>query len=369
MRLATLWESRDWSIGRGKPSWWQLIDVVGSALVTEAQDVAPRPVHTVSVVIPVYQGERTLPALIGELAPYFQATLSPDGHAFVVSEILLVNDNGPDGSATTIRALTQQFEQIRSVWLSRNFGQHAATLAGMASSGGDWIVTMDEDGQHNPADIARFLDVAMREQAGLVYAQPTNEAPHGFARNLASHTTKWIFEHLLRGGEVASFQSYRLVLGEVGRSVAAYSGTGVFLDVAMGWVNLKTAYCPVELRAEGDRPSGYSTRRLLSHFWRMVLSSGTRGLRLVSVLGVTFALVGVALAAFLVIQRAMGSVGQPGWTSVMVVVLLTSGAILFSLGILAEYIGVAVNMAMGKPLYLITSDPQDGPLGRRLDRE
>ena len=57
-----------------------------------------------SVVIPVYQGERTLPALIGELAPYFQATLSPDGHAFVVSEILLVNDNGPDGSATTIRA-------------------------------------------------------------------------------------------------------------------------------------------------------------------------------------------------------------------------------------------------------------------------
>ncbi|MBV9592169.1 MAG: glycosyltransferase [Actinobacteria bacterium] len=324
--------------------------------------VAP---HTISVVVPVYQGQATLSALVAEIEPYFKPSLTNDGHLFVVSEVLLVYDNGPDDSAAVMRALAERFEPVRCIWLSRNFGQHAATLAGMASSGSDWIVTMDEDGQHDPVYIGRFLDVAMRERVGLVYAEPTNQPPHGFARNTASALTKWTFTRMLRGGDIGSFHSFRLVLGEVGRSVAAYSGAGVFLDVAMGWVNLGVSRCPVELRAEGARPSGYSTRRLLSHFWRLVLSSGTRGLRLVSILGLTFAIGGVAFAAYVVIGRIIGSTNSPGWASVVVIVLLGCGAILFSLGIIAEYIGVSVNMAMGKPLYLIVGDPGDGPLGRR----
>ncbi len=333
--------------------------------MTDAVGAVDERPHEISIVIPVYQGERTLTSLIDEIAPYFQPSTTPDGYRYVVTEVLLVNDNGPDDSAGTIRKLAATHHVVRPVWLSRNFGQHAATLAGMASSGGDWIVTMDEDGQHDPADIPRFLDSAMSNQVGLVYALPTNAAPHGFVRNAASNLTKWIFTRLLTRNGSAAFQSYRLVLGDVGRSVAAYAGAGVFLDVAMGWVNLRAVQCPVTLRTEGDRPSGYSTRRLLSHFWRMVLSSGTRGLRLVSVLGVTFALCGVILAAAVLIGRLAGGPVVQGWTSVMVVVLLSSGAILFSLGVVAEYIGVAVNMAMGKPLYLIVSDPADGPLGRR----
>jgi undecaprenyl-phosphate 4-deoxy-4-formamido-L-arabinose transferase len=337
----------------------------GEARASDARRAMPgAEPHTMSVVIPVYQGEDTLPALLDELAGHLEPRITPDGHAYLVSEVLLVYDNGPDGSAATIRSLAAKHDAVRAVWLSRNFGQHAATLAGMASSGGDWIVTMDEDGQHDPADIPRFLDAAMREQATLVYALPTNPAPHGFLRNGASRAAKWTFEHLLRGGEAANFHSYRLILGEVGRSAAAYAGAGVFLDVAISWVNRRTAYCGAALRAEGDRRSGYSARGLLSHFWRMVLSSGTRGLRVVSILGVTFAALGAILAGYIVVAKIVGSVDQPGWTSLVVIVLLTSGTILFSLGILAEYIGVAVNMAMGKPLYLIGGDPQDGPLGR-----
>jgi undecaprenyl-phosphate 4-deoxy-4-formamido-L-arabinose transferase len=330
----------------------------------------PAPSHSVSVVIPVYQGESTLPGIVEELSECFDPLTTPDGHVLVVTEVLLVHDNGPDGSDHVMRKLAARFEQVRTIWLSRNFGQHAATLAGMASSSSDWIVTMDEDGQHDPADIPRFLDVAMREQASVVYAEPTNPPPHGLLRNVASRSSKWVFEHWLNGGNVANFHSYRLVVGEVGRSVAAYAGSGVFLDVATGWVNARVAHCPVRLRQEGDRPSGYSTRSLVSHFWRLVLSSGTRGLRIVSVIGMTFGLFGVALAVYALVGRLTGSIDEPGWASVMVMVALGIGAVLFSLGVIAEYIGVAVNMAMGRPLYLITGDPQDGPLGRpRADPE
>lgn len=327
---------------------------------SNAQDVS----HTISVVIPVYQGERTLGSLVKELSLYFSPTTSPDGNTFQITEVLLVNDNGPDGSAAVMRNLSSSYSQVRPIWLSRNFGQHAATLAGMASSGGDWIITMDEDGQHDPADIPRFLDTAMREQTPIVYAKATNAPPHGRMRNAASGANQWVSKRLLNESDAFSFHSYRLVLGEIGRSVAAYAGSGVFLDVAIGWVSPRSSVCPVEVRLEGDRPSGYSLRRLLSHFWRMVLSSGTRALRLVSVLGITFALLGLVLAVLVVVARLSGQVAVQGWASVIVVVLIGIGAVLFSLGVVAEYVGVAVNMAMGKPLYMIVSDPSDGPLGR-----
>src|SRR5262249_34947321 len=159
-----------------------------------------------------------------------------------------------------------------------NFGQHAATLAGMASSTAPWIVTMDEDGQHDPAAIGRMLDVALDEQRMLVYAAPTNPRPHGAFRNGTSRFARWLARRALGRGELGQYHSFRLMVGEIGRSVAAYCGQGVFLDVALSWVVERPALCPVEMRAEGDRPSGYDLRRLISHFWRLVLTSGTRPL-------------------------------------------------------------------------------------------
>lgn len=319
--------------------------------------------HRISVVIPVYQGEQTLAGVVEEVLKLAVPTLSPDGHLVVVSEILLVHDHGPDRSADVIRTLATEHPEVRPLWLSRNFGQHAATLAGMASAGGDWIATLDEDGQHDPSSLPSFVDAALRDGASVVYAHPTNPPPHGWLRNTSSRTAKSLVARLA-GEEATRYQSYRLVLGEIGRSVAAYSGSGVYLDVAMGWVNARTTTCAVRFREEGGRPSGYSTRRLLSHFWRLVLSSGTKGLRIVSWLGLLFGLIGVVVAVSLVVSRLTGARVPDGWTSTVVALLVGTGAILFSLGVIAEYVGVAVNMAMGKPLYLIVSDPETGPLAR-----
>lgn len=322
-------------------------------------------IHKISVVIPVYQGEKTLPTVITELMEFSAPQLTHAGHQYVISEILLVFDHGRDDSAQTIRNLVAQSDIVRGVWLSRNFGQHPATLAGMASAGGDWVVTMDEDGQHDPKGIRDMLDVAMYAESTLVYASPTNKPSHGVIRNAASRGAKKVVSALLSNNDAGNYQSFRLVTGEVARSVAAYAGNAVYLDVALGWIASNISVCPVVLRDEGDRTSGYRLRTLLSHFWRMVISSGTRALRIVSLMGALFALLGICLAIYLVISYLTGNVaGQQGWTSTMIVILISTGAILFSLGVIAEYVGVNVNMAMGKPAYLIVSDPAVGPLGK-----
>lgn len=339
--------------------------MIASLAVSTGTEDETFPPHTVSVVIPVYGGELTLAGVIDEILPMTSHTATPDGNEFLIDEIVLVFDNGRDNSAAVIRELVEKHERVRAVWLSRNYGQHAATLAGMASTGGEWIVTLDEDGQHNPADIALLLDTAMREQSPLVYAKPTNKPSHGFLRNTASRGAKWLLTKLFTGSNAPDYQSFRLVLGSIGRGVAAYSGSGVYLDVALGWVAPPAVTQAITLRDEGDRVSGYSTRRLFSHFWKMVLTSGTRGLRFVSALGVVFALGGVVLTLYIIISQLLGSNVPEGWASTIVIVLVSSGAILVSLGIIAEYIGISVNMSLGKPPYLITSDPHDGPLGRR----
>ena len=329
-------------------------------------DTAPY-VHGITVVIPVYQAERTLRGVLEEIVPLTEGFRTPEGRLARVSEVITAYDHGPDRSDAVIRELASEFSWLRPVWLSRNFGQHAATLAGIASSGGDWVVTLDEDGQHDPTFIGSLLDTALDQQADVVYAEPTNRPPHGAVRNAASKASKRILETVFGGGRASHFNSYRLILGEVARSVAAYAGTGVYLDVALGWVAARIVTSPVQLREEGDRRSGYSYRRLMAHFWRMILTSGTRGLRLVTAAGVIFFVGGVLFAIYLIVMRfASGDIPE-GWTSQMVVTALGTGLVLVSLGIVAEYLGVAVNMAMGRPPYLIVRDPSSGPLGHADD--
>ncbi len=329
-------------------------------------DTAPY-VHGITVVIPVYQAERTLRGVLEEIVPLTEGFRTPEGRLARVSEVITAYDHGPDRSDAVIRELASEFSWVRPVWLSRNFGQHAATLAGIASSGGDWVVTLDEDGQHDPTFIGSLLDTALDQQADVVYAEPTNRPPHGAVRNAASKASKRILETVFGGGRASHFNSYRLILGEVARSVAAYAGTGVYLDVALGWVAARIVTSPVQLREEGDRRSGYSYRRLMAHFWRMILTSGTRGLRLVTAAGVIFFVGGVLFAIYLIVMRfASGDIPE-GWTSQMVVTALGTGLVLVSLGIVAEYLGVAVNMAMGRPPYLIVRDPSSGPLGHADD--
>jgi hypothetical protein len=117
----------------------------------------------------------------------------------------------------------------------------------------------------------------------------------------------------------------------------------------------------MRMRSEGDA-SSYSTRKLLSHFWRMVLSTGTRPLRLVAAAGLLVALLGLVVAVVVAQRRLSGVFPAPGWTSVMVSQLILIGGLFVTLAMLAEYVGFAVSNAIGKPLYVKAEHPGDRAL-------
>jgi len=130
--------------------------------------------------------------------------------------------------------------------------------------------------------------------------------------------------------------------------------------VALSWVVGRGGHCPVLLRTERGRPSSYSYGKLARHFWNLVLTSGTVPLRLVAFIGGSAVFLGVVVSADGIWARLTGRAEVPGWASLVIVVSLFSGLTLFSLGVLAEYLGIAIKMALGKPLYLITSRPNRG---------
>ena len=127
--------------------------------------------------------------------------------------------------------------------------------------------------------------------------------------------------------------------------------------------------CETTRRPELRVESGYNLGRLLSHFWTLVLSSGNRPLRIVSVLGGVIAAAGV-LGAGVIVWRGVHSdyASTPGWASVMVVLLLLGGGILAALGIVAEYVGALLRIGQGQPLYIAVDDPAGDPLGWDGDR-
>jgi undecaprenyl-phosphate 4-deoxy-4-formamido-L-arabinose transferase len=312
--------------------------------------------HRISIVIPVYQGEKTLPVLLGEILPFTEESMTMGRERFIVSEVVLVHDCGPDDSGKTIATLAQQHPFVKPVWLSKNFGQHPATLAGMASSTGDWVVTMDEDGQQDPADISRLLDCAVSEGAQLVYAKPANPPPHGAIRNSLSLLAKNISTWLLGNREIGHFNSFRLVRGEIARSLAAYCGNGVFLDVALFWMTARVSRFPVMLRSE-DRPSGYSFSKLFGHFWQLLLTSGTRPLRLITFMGFGALILAVFITVYALFVKFYLAVPVQGWASIVIVVSFFSGCILMCLGVIAEYMAVTMSIVMGKPLYVVSTRP------------
>jgi len=306
----------------------------------------------ISVVIPVYQGRETLRPLIDAIAPLTRQTLSPEGRSFNVSEVILVDDCGPDRSGEVIDSLATEFTFVRRITLMRNYGEHAAVAAGITLTRGSWVLTIDEDFQHDPGQLGVVLDGAISAGADLAYGSSAQSEVHPRWRRAASTASKRLVKTLF-GGHATTFCSYRLIEGERARAAASLMAYRTYLDVALTWTCGTVIEVPVRPGRELREHSGYSFSSLMSHFWMLILSSGVRPLRFVSALGAT-ALVTAIVGSVIIARNVIWGDGDvQGWSSTFVVLLGSSGLILFAIGIIAEYLGAVLSVARGRPAFVL----------------
>ncbi|MBV9825908.1 MAG: glycosyltransferase family 2 protein [Alphaproteobacteria bacterium] len=298
-----------------------------------------------SVVIPVYNGASS----IGELVSALERLAIPGGH-----EIVLVNDGSPDNSREVCRRLVETASvTVTLVDLSRNFGEHNAVMAGLRHARGAHIITMDDDLQNPPEEVARLLAFAQQSGREVIYTY-YDEKQHAGWRNVGSQFTNWIAGFVLDKPSGFYLSSFRCMSAFVVREVTRYEGPfpyvdGLILQVTQDIDRLVVRHLP---RAVGR--SNYTLRRLLRLWLSMFVNFSVMPLRVSTLTGFALSFAG-ALGGVAAIIEALFFSPPEGWASLMAAVMLLSGVQLLILGLVGEYLGRLYLTTNRKPQSIVRS--------------
>jgi undecaprenyl-phosphate 4-deoxy-4-formamido-L-arabinose transferase len=299
--------------------------------------------RSISVVTPVYNGEASLPELcrrLTELLPRISAQ----------HEVILVNDGSRDRSWEVISELSSRSPTLRGLNLMRNYGQHNALLCGIRAAKYDLIVTMDDDLQHRPEEIPQLL-AKLHEGFDVVYATPQSEQ-NGFWRAIASRITRLALRSA-GGVEVArNVSAFRVFRTELRDAFADYQAPFVSIDVLLTWATSRFAAVRVPFKPRQSGSSNYTFAKLVRHAFNMMTGFSTVPLQLASLVGFGCTLFGMGVLIY-VVGRYLLEGSIPGFPFLASIIAIFSGAQLFALGVIGEYLARMHFRMMNRPAYVI----------------
>jgi glycosyltransferase involved in cell wall biosynthesis len=311
-------------------------------LVKEDTESSP----SLSVVIPVYNSEAALVELIKRLGDVLP-------NVSIQFEAILVNDGSKDKSWEVIRDTCKEHEWVLGINLMRNYGQHNALLCGIRMAKNEIIVTMDDDLQHPPEEIPKLLD-KLAEGYDVVYGKPQKER-HGLWRDLASQLTKMTMQSAMGIDNARDVSAFRVFRTHLRDAFANYQSPFVSIDVLLTWGTTNFSAVSVRHDQRHFGESNYNFCKLARHVVTMMTGFSVLPLRLASIIGFIFTLFGLGILVYVIGYYLIEGGTVPGFPFLASIVALFSGAQLFALGIIGEYIASMHFRMMERPPY-ITKD-------------
>jgi len=305
----------------------------------------------VSVVIPVYNAEKTIAAVCAQVAE----VLDGAGRPF---EIVLVEDRAHDGSWEVIRELAQFDHRIRGIRMSRNFGQHCALLCGIRAARYPVCATLDDDLQHPPSETLKLLEV-LDSGYDVVYGTPIHER-HGVFRDMASRMTKLALQKAMGAETARNVSAFRVFRTSVRDAFTDFRGPFVSIDVLLTWGTGSFTSVPVRHDPRELGESNYTLGMLVAHALNMLTGFTAIPLQLASVLGFGFAAFGVGILVYVLAMYAIYGHAVPGFTFLASVIAIFSGAQLFAIGMIGEYLARMHFRVMDKPAYVVGETTTSG---------
>lgn len=301
-----------------------------------------------SVVIPIYNSE----VFISELSDRIITTMQTIGRSF---EIILVDDCSKDKSWQQIkRAKSFYGDVIKGVRLSRNFGQHNATLCGIDVAKGKFIITIDDDLQFKPEDISLLIKKHSETCAHVVYGIPVKRTG-----SLIRQLLTFIYRFLSRMNSedsIADGSSFRLMDQEIAKKIVDHARNFSFIDEFIVWHTSDIDFVSVKKEFQKRKNSGYTPYKLYILIRDLVLISSVTPLRFIAFLGTVIVIVNFLWGGYLIYKRLFHSIEVEGYTSLIVVVLLSTGIIMFSIAVIAEYLSKSIKMIYKQPAYSISEE-------------
>jgi glycosyltransferase involved in cell wall biosynthesis len=301
------------------------------------------PARTLTVVIAVYNAEASLPELCRRLSEVLPRVATQ-------CEIILVNDGSLDRSWEVISELSSQSPIVRGLCLMRNYGQHNALLCGIRTAKYEVIVTMDDDLQHPPEEIPRLL-ARLHEGFDVVYGAPKTER-HGLLRALASRITRLVLSTAI-GSEIAkNVSAFRVFRTRLREAFVDYQSPFVSIDVLLTWATTRFGAISVPFQPRHSGSSNYTVGKLARHALDMMTGFSTAPLQLASLIGFSCTLFGIGVF-FYVIGRYFLEGSLPGFPFLASIIAIFSGAQLFALGVIGEYLARMHFRSMKRPAYVV----------------
>lgn len=321
---------------------------------------------SLSIVVPVYSGDDFLEKLVNEIERVRSEWVNLKVPCRI-EEAIFVDDCSIDSSSRILDSLAHDRPWMTVLHLARNYGQHAATIAGILHSSGDWVITMDEDLQHHPDQIINLLEEAAVSQSDVVYAKPAENVHQKFVRDFTSKAYKFAMAYVTGNNALYSANSFRLMRGATARAASSVCAHDTYFDVALSWFTNRFSTSAMTLKDQRyiqSGTSGYSFRSLLSHARKMLISSQIKFMYLGTLLGAAMAGVSILASLFLLVRELLypNSVPVEGWVSLMLAILVIGGCTILMVGIVLEYLSLLVQRAHGKPVFFIVDRSSDALL-------
>ncbi|MCR5256357.1 MAG: glycosyltransferase family 2 protein [Acetatifactor sp.] len=299
----------------------------------------------ISFVIPCYRSEHTLPHVVKEINDKMATMKDYD------FDIFLINDCSPDETFSVIKKLCAEHDNIVGISFARNFGQHAALMAGLRNSDGDYVVCLDDDGQ-TPADEVDKLIEKLEDGYDAVYASYAHKQHSGF-RNFGSKVNELMLRIMLNKPKELFISSYFAAKRFVVKDMVRYSNSypyviGLVLRATKNIVNV-----PVTHREREEGSSGYTLKKLLGLWFNGFTAFSVKPLRIATTIGAFSAVVGFLYGIYTIIRRLLNPDMVMGFSSLMAAVVFFGGMMMIMLGLIGEYVGRIYICMNSSPQYVI----------------
>ena len=296
-----------------------------------------------SIVVPVYNSEKTLEPLFERASKFF----IDKGRSF---QIIFVDDGSNDESWKRINDLKcRHGNVVKAIKLAQNSGQQKATLCGINFSEGKIVITIDDDLQVPPEEMEKLLATYEQTGADLIYGV-YDDKKHSLIRNIGSNVFNFLFSRM--ASTTGKGSSFRLLTAEMAGRLRGINQKYLLLDEVLQWFTNNIGFCKVEHHKRLEGKSGYSIFTLISITFKYVIYYTVLPLRLMTYIGFFFSLFAFIVAMIYVYRWLLLDV-QPGFTTTILAIFFSTSIILFSLGIIGEYISRIYVQEISKPPYVV----------------
>ena len=301
----------------------------------------------ISIVSPVYRAEKILPILVSEI----NLVMERIGEDY---EIILVDDRSPDNSWEVMKVLSSQNPRIKSIRLSRNFGQHSAIFAGLTKTKGDWVVVMDCDMQDQPKEIAKLYKKAL-EGYDIVLGQRENRKDK-FLKKLTSKLFYKVFNYLSGANFDNNVANFGIYHQKTIKSILDMGDYVKFFSLFINWIGFKSISIPIEHGEREEGKSTYSVGRLFKQAFNVIISFSDKPLRLFINFGLSISVLSFIVGIYYLYLALTGKIAQPGFSSLILSIWFLSGIIISCIGIVGVYLGKTFDQAKDRPTFIIDEE-------------